>query len=211
MSLFLGKIHFWLFNKIKWFENLEENVIDLAKEEGLYTENLVKEIESRFGEKLPNKPIDELIDKNNIHGWLQGKIHSAERRTAFWTKFLVEADKNNYEKLEMIYKEQGIVAAKEFKEDGKTVSTPKEIFNAMNDYILDGMPCDRVNEVILDEENMIQWKSRICVHKDIWEEVGCDVNYFYNLRNTWIKSFVHNLNNEFDYTVDGEVKTIKHI
>ena len=27
MSLFLGKIHYWLFNKILWFENLEEEII----------------------------------------------------------------------------------------------------------------------------------------------------------------------------------------
>ena len=40
MSLFLGKIHYWLFNKILWFENLEEKIIDLAKNEGLDIENL---------------------------------------------------------------------------------------------------------------------------------------------------------------------------
>ena len=33
MSLFLGKIHYWLFNKIVWFENLEEKIIQIAKEE----------------------------------------------------------------------------------------------------------------------------------------------------------------------------------
>ena len=31
MSLFLGKIHYWLFNKILWFEKLEDEIIDLAK------------------------------------------------------------------------------------------------------------------------------------------------------------------------------------
>ena len=39
----------------------------------------------------------------------------------------------------------------------------------MNDYILDGMPCDRVNEVILNEDNKITWQARIDVHKDIWD------------------------------------------
>ena len=209
MSLFLGKIHYWLFNKIKWFENLEENIIDLAKAEGLNTEDLRKDIEGKYGERLPNKPLEELIDQKNIHGWLQSQIHSAERRMASWTKVLIDTDKENYEKLKSIYKEQGIVAANEFKNDGKVATTPKEIFNAMNDYILDGMPCDRVNEVILDEENMIKWKSRICVHKDIWEEVGCDVNYFYDLRNLWIESFVKNLNENFKYVSEGNVKIIE--
>ncbi len=33
MSLFLGKIHFWLFNKVLWFEGLEDEIIKLAQEE----------------------------------------------------------------------------------------------------------------------------------------------------------------------------------
>lgn len=211
MSLFLGKIHYWLFNKIRWFENLEENIIDLAKSEGLDIDSLRKDIENKYGEKLPKKPLEELIDTSNIHNWLQNQIHSAERRMAAWTKILIEANESNYEKLEEVYKKQAIIAANEVKEEGKSVDTPNEIFNSMNDYILDGMPCDRVNEVILNEEDKIKWQSRICVHKDIWEEVGCDVNYFYNLRNTWIKVFVNNLNNNFKYTIEDNIKVIERV
>ena len=211
MSLFLGKIHYWLFNKIRWFENLEENIIDLAKSEGLDIDSLRKDIENKYGEKLPKKPLEELIDTSNIHNWLQNQIHSAERRMAAWTKILIEANESNYEKLEEVYKKQAIIAANEVKEEGKSVDTPNEIFNSMNDYILDGMPCDRVHEVILNEEDKIKWQSRICVHKDIWEEVGCDVNYFYNLRNTWIKVFVNNLNNNFKYTIEDNIKVIERV
>ena len=211
MSLFLGKIHYWLFNKILWFENLEEKIIDLAKNEGLDIENLRKDIEERYGEKLPSKPLEELIDTSNIHNWLQNQIHSAEGRNAAWTKLLIETNEKNFKKLEDIYKEQGIIAAKEVLQEGKSVSSPKEIFDSMNDYILDGMPCDRVNEVILNEENKITWQVRIDVHKDIWDRVGCDVNYFYNLRNAWIESFVSNLNDNFKYTVDNNTKSIERI
>ena len=188
MSLFLGKIHYWLFNKILWFENLEEKIIELAKNEGLDIENLRKDIEERYGEKLPSKPLEELIDTSNIHNWLQSQIHSAEGRSAAWTKLLIEANEENYKKLEKVYKEQGIVAAKEVLQQEKSVATPNEIFNAMNDYILDGMPCDRVNEVICKEENKITWIARIDVHKEIWDSIGCNVDYFYNLRNAWINS-----------------------
>lgn len=211
MSLFLGKIHYWLFNKIVWFENLEEDIIQLAKLEGLDIENLKKVIEDQYGERLPNKPLEELIDTNNIHNWLQSQIHSAEKRMASWTKLLIDDNEENLKKLENIYKEQGVVAANKVTEEGKSVSKPKEIFDAMNDYILDGMPCDRVNEVISNEENKITWKSKVDVHKDIWDSIGCDVNYFYNLRNAWIKSFVSNLNNNFRYIVENSEKSIEHI
>ena len=211
MSLFLGKIHYWLFNKIVWFENLEEKIIELAKIEGLDIENLIKDIEGKCGEKLPNKPLEELIDTSNIHNWLQNQIHSAEGRSAAWTKLLIETNEKNFKKLEDIYKEQGIIAAKEVLQEGKSVSSPKEIFDSMNDYILDGMPCDRVNEIISNEENKITWQARIDVHKDIWDRVGCDVNYFYNLRNVWIETFVSNLNDSFKYTVANNTKSIEHI
>ena len=204
MSLFLGKIHYWLFNKILWFEKLEDEIINLAKEEGFDVENISIEIQNKYGAKLPNKPLEELIDTNNIHGWLQNQIHSCERRMASWTKLLIESNDENYSKLEKVYKSQGIVAANEIKLEGKSASTPEELFNLMNDYILDGMPCDRVNEVVMNEENQIGWKQRICVHKDIWQEVGCDVEYFYNLRNSWIKSFINGLNNNYDYLIEED-------
>ena len=212
MSLFLGKIHYWLFNKILWFEKLENEIINLAKEEGFDVENISVEIQNKYGEKLPNKPLEELIDTSNIHGWLQNQIHSAERRMASWTKLLIEADEKNYKKLEEVYKAQGIVAANEVKSEGKLASTPEELFNFMNDYILDGMPCDRVNEVVMNEENKIGWKQRICVHKDIWQEVGCNVEYFYNLRNSWIKSFVNELNNNYEYLIEESgMRVIRYI
>ena len=212
MSLFLGKIHYWLFNKILWFEKLEGKIIELAKEEGFDTEKLIQHIEGKYGERLPDKPLEELIDTSNIHGWLQSKIHSAERRMASWTKILIDEDIKNYDKLEKIYCEQGIVAAKEVKEDGKNPATPEELFNCMNDYILDGMPCDMINEVISKDEDAIIWNQRRCVHKDIWSEVGCDVSYFYDLRNSWIKSFISELNDKYVYSIeDTGMKVIRTI
>lgn len=212
MSLFLGKIHYWLFNKILWFEKLEGEIINLAKKEGFEVEKISSEIQSKYGNILPSKPLEELIDTSNIHGWLQGQIYSAERRMAAWTKLLIESDEKNYDNLEEIYKVQGVVAAREIKSEGKLPSTPEELFNCMNDYILDGMPCDRVNEIVMKDENSIRWSQRICVHKDIWKEIGCDVEYFYNLRNSWIKSFINELNSEFEYVIEKSgMRSIQNI
>ena len=209
MSLFLGKIHYWLFNKILWFEGLEEEIIKLAKSEGLNIEKLSSEINLKYGEKLPNKKLEEMIDTNNIHGWLQSKIHSAEGRMASWTKAILENDENSLKKLEEVYIEQGIKAAKEVKES-KTITNAPEIYYSVNDYILDGMPCDRVNEVIISEDERVEWKRRICVHQDIWGKEGIDVNVFYNLRSLWIKAFVNEVNNDFEYVeIDGETMVIK--
>ena len=65
------------------------------------------------------------------------------------------------------------------------------------------MPCDRVNEVLLQEENKVLWKRRLCVHKNLWDAVGGDVNLFYNLRDLWISSFVNKVNSNYKYSFLG--------
>ncbi|MBU5336127.1 hypothetical protein [Intestinibacter bartlettii] len=196
MSLFLGKIHYWLFNKILWFENLEEEIINCAKNEGLDISKVKAEIEAKYGAKLENKNLEEIIDTNNIHGWLQDRIHKAEGRMAAWTKFMIKNQKMM--ELEKIYIDQAHEAANEVKAE-RTIETAKEIFDCMNDYILDGMPCDNVNQVIESDQNAIRWIRRVCVHRELWEEEGVNVSVFYTLRGLWIKEFVHDLNNNFEY------------
>lgn len=203
MSLFLGKIHYWLFNKILWFEGLEDEIIKLAEKQGLNINKLKEEINLKHGEKLPNKKLEEIIDTENIHGWLQHKIHSAEGRMAMWTAVMLDKDSKAFKDLEEVYKVQGIEAAKEVKSN-QNITSAKEIYNSINDYILDGMPCDRVNEIITLDDETVQWKRRICVHKDIWEKESLNVEVFYDLRDLWIKAFVNELNHNFEYKKGNE-------
>ena len=206
MSLFLGKVHYWLFNKIVWFEGLEKEVIGLAKSENLNIDAISDEITKKYGDMLPNKPLEEMIDTGNIHGWLQEKISLAEGRMAAWTFKILENDKASLSKLENIYIEQGIKAGNEVKDNSEQIENAVDIFNKINDYILDGMPCDRVNEVIVSEENIVKWRRSVCVHKNTWEKENVPVELFYNLRSLWIKSFVDTINNGFKY-VEGEGNT----
>lgn len=196
MSLFLGKIHYWLFNKILWFENLEDEIIKFAEEQNLDIADIKNQIEVKYGKKIENKNLEEIIDTQNIHGWLQNRIYIAESKMAKWTNFLIENGK--FEDLENIYISQAKKVAAKVK-DSKDIKTATEIYECINDYILDGMPCDRVNEVTHSSEEAVQWKRRICVHKDIWEKEDVDVNIFYRLRSLWIREFVHELNDNFKY------------
>ena len=209
MSLFLGKIHYWLFNKVLWFEGLEDKVIEFTKDKIVEANNLENLINLKYGKKLENKNLEEIIDTSNIHGWLQSKIHSAEGRMAAWTSSILNNDKEDIYELKKIYAEQGVNAAKEAKVKSSNV-TAEDIFNSINDYILDGMPCDRVNEVITSNNEIVEWKRRICVHKEIWENEGVPVEIFYELRNQWISSFVKEMNNDYEYIeLDNDIKAIK--
>ena len=210
MSLFLGKIHYWLFNKVLWFEGLEGEIIKLAKDKGIDVEKLEAEINSKYGVKTPNKNLEDMIDTSNIHGWLQGKIHSAEGRMAAWTKVILENNQDYILDMRKVYENQGVNAANEAKESLENINA-ETIFNSMNDYILDGMPCDRVNEVIDSSEESIMWKSRVCVRKNIWENEGILVDVFYELREHWINAFVNTMNNDYEYVkLEDNIQSIRH-
>ena len=210
MSLFLGKIHYWLFNKVLWFEGLEGEIIKLAKDKGIDVEKLEAEINSKYGVKTPNKNLEDMIDTSNIHGWLQGKIHSAEGRMAAWTKVILENNQDYILDMRKVYENQGVNAANEAKESLENINA-ETIFNSMNDYILDGMPCDRVNEVIDSSEESIMWKRRVCVHKNIWENEGILVDIFYELREHWINAFVNTMNNDYEYVkLEDNIQSIRH-
>lgn len=206
MSLFLGKIHYWLFDKILWFEGLEKDVINVAESEKLNIEVLSKEINQKYGEMLPDKPLEEMIDTSNIHGWLQERIHSAEGRMSAWILRIIDNNKDALNKIESVYINQGMKAGNEVKEQFGKLDSAVDIYNKINDYILDGMPCDRVNKIIASDDDIVKWKRTICVHKDIWEKENMNVGIFYDLRNLWIKSFVNTINSDFKY-IQGEEDT----
>lgn len=199
MSKFLGKIHYWLFNKICWFEGLEGEIVSVMAGEGINTEEIINNIYNKYGAPLPNVPLEQQIDQNNIHGWLQEKIWMSEGRMAALTKAFMDCDKEALKKLASIYESQGMKAAEEVKNNGGAYGAPEQLFGRVNDYILDGMPCDRVNEIIGNDENAVTWIRTQCVHSAVWEKENCSADTFYSLRDIWIKTFIEGLNPDFEY------------
>lgn len=198
MSLHLGKIHYWLFNKILWFQGIEEAIISKLEIDKVNIETCLQEINMAYGERLPKLPLEEIIDKSNIHGWLQDKIKISEGRVAAWSKILLSQNEGKM-KLDNIFISQGMKAGEEASRSEKTLNTAVEIYNSSNDYILDGMPCDRVDEIIDSNDLKIHWRKRICVHREIWERAGVNVRVFYELRDLWMKAFVTEVNSNFHF------------
>lgn len=201
MSRYLAPIHSWLFNKIKLFEELEGVLVESLKE--TYgkgeIEDIIKTSYEKYGVPLEEKPLEELIDTSNIHGWLQNRITIAETRECY---ILNEIFKKYGEEAENIASEiysrnggnWGVYAKENY-----DISSAPQIYDALNDFVLDGMPCDNVNNVIEEREEYVGWKSTKCLHRGYWETVGANINVFYRLRNRWIQGFVENANNKFTY------------
>ena len=142
-----------------------------------------------------------MIDSDNIHGWLQSKIAAAETRQA---KLLDDVIKKFGEKAEKIafnvFSNQAIKLAKQSKDIYET-GTASDIYEALNVYILEGMPCYSVNSITIKDVNILEWQNIKCLHRPYWEISGANVEILYSLRFSWFKTFVETINPQFTHTV----------
>lgn len=195
MSQFLAPIHTWLFNKIVLLEEIEKQIVDSVDNEDLKAKHT--ELQNEIGEFIPKKPIEELIDLSNIHGWLQERITIAELRQARFVNALMESSSMSVEGISNIYEKAGINAATSL---DVTIEDPSEVFKLLGNVLLEGMPCDRVNKVVTQEENTITWLTTTCVHKKNWEQAGVAIENYYKFREAFTSGFVKTLNSKMSYT-----------
>ncbi len=154
MSAFLGPIHFWLYNKIGRQEELTKAMASLACEKGWIPDA------DAYVNDLP--ALENAIDESNIHGWLQERIHDAETRYAGLIATVTEGHDERMEEI--------LCAAKDFgKASGiGTAPTPSKVYRVFEDFFVNGMPCDRVNEVITENEEEVSWQMLQDIHAQYW-------------------------------------------
>jgi len=201
MSLFLGKIHYWLFNKIRLTEELEQQLLQMAESKGIPTEAMKAAALKAFDAPLPEAPLEELINHQHIHGWLQHCITQAASRQAFYITQLLEQTPHLKEDLLHL----GAAQAKRAAAQHSSVPVhPEAMFHAIHDYLLEGMPCDRTQQITENENTHFAWQYTPCLHRATWEAVKGDVNHFYDLRKSWIEAFIQQLQPSWRYTLSAE-------
>lgn len=214
MSAFLAPIHNWLFNKILMFEDIE---MDLRSR---YLDTFGEEVNSiidetkKYGEIIDRqKQLEELIDLSNIHGWLQNKIQNTESRVATILSRTIEKYGEEAVKIaEEIFYNNGVKGGNIAKHK-ENPQNAKDMFSTINNYMLEGMPCDRVQKLMVAEDNIVRWYNTDCIHKVNFDRVGADIKLFYKLRFEYLKGFVtaanenykfYSTNNEDDYIYNIE-------
>ena len=212
MSKFLAPIHTWLFNKVLLLEEIEVKLISNYKNStNSDISTIVSENIKKYGNLLNKEPLDKVVDTNNIHGWLQNQIKISETRQG---SIITELIKDNngilHNSIIEAYTETAKKIAKELKDTIKEAS-PSELHKILNNYILEGMPCDRVNTVIEDNELNIIWETSTCLHKPYWDDASGDINNYYTLRSAFSDSLIYELNNDFNYSFENKNKMIHKI
>lgn len=181
MSAFLGPIHFWLYNKIQIQQDILEEILTLTEN---LSPGLKEELDTRYGVS-ETRPLEEVIDQGNIHGWLQCSVSQVEYKLANCITTILQNNPEILSKIIFIFEKKG-----EEKSSFINANNAAEAYKSISDCLLDGMPCDHANSVLEENENNVIWKRNVCVHMKYWEEVGGDINIYYVLREAFIKGYL---------------------
>ncbi|SFM02154.1 hypothetical protein [Pelosinus propionicus] len=202
MSAFLGHIHYWLYHKIGRVVEREQLIFQKAEEMcGAAAEELQSQVWQIYGQPLPDTELGELIDHSNIHGWLQRQITIAETREAAFIKELLDTCGGAAQDIVLsAYAEHGKLcgehAKSQEKYDGQRAAG---IYQAVNDYILNGMPCDQGDVVTVNEADTVIWEGETCLQERNWTKAGVDKAFMKECYQKWFVGFVKALNPAFTY------------
>lgn len=175
MSAFLGPIHYWLYNKIQLQEDFTQAL--LQSDSSLY-----QELDSLCGE-AERRPLEEVIDTGNIHGWLQGQIIIVESRFAVAVTRLLAKGFVDLTALKAIAYDFG--SARPIQ-----AATAPEVYKALQDLLLDGMPCDHVNQLEEQEDSHVTWNQAIDLHGPHWEKIEGEAANYYELRTSLVSGML---------------------
>lgn len=166
MSLFLGPIHYWLYNKIQLQEDFTEFLLKEQSE-------LYKSLDDSCG--VPSRcALEEVIDTSNIHGWLQGQVTIVESRFALAVAKLLAAG---------VTPDTVKAQARSFGSSRSiSAAAAPEVFTQLQNLLLDGMPCDHVNQVTEQNDEQVVWIRTTDIHASHWEKAGADADIYYQLR-----------------------------
>lgn len=178
MSKFLGPIHYMMFDKIKFQEEITESILNIHKSD--YIENELNSLGV-----LENGDLEELIDTDNIHGWLQKRVELVEKRFALAIYLLLKEDEHLKKDILNTLYDLGV-------EENLYVNA-NEAYNTINRRFLDGMPCDRAIEIVESNEDLVKFHINEDFHFKYWINLGYE-NLYWELRNEYIKGLLYKSN-----------------
>lgn len=129
MSKNLGQIHYMMYEKIKFQDQITAYLLD--------GKNDLLDLDP-----VSTDPLDKIIDQDNIHGFLQEKIDIVEQRLAKAMSLEEDVDEKLYEFGRKIGRD-------------KDFSSFENIFTDLNMYLLDGMPCDNGLSAVVSGDSLL--------------------------------------------------------
>jgi len=190
VSAFLGPIHSWLYHKIRLQEELVQAVLQIAKENCRF-DNIEEKVAQECG-VLESGNLEDIVDENNIHGWLQERVSLVEKRLAYAVTLLAKEDERNIE----LVKEAAFRFGKAHAINSD--AGVREAYTHLENMLLNGMPCDQVNHILYEEDNRMKWEQTVDIHAKYWNMAGGDNAHYNWIRESLIRGILEGSRVEFD-------------
>lgn len=181
MSAFLGPIHEQMYAKILQTDARGDRLAALA------------------GTTLPpgaeRRPLAQVVDHSDIHGWLTEAVTRAEVRFAKAVRAAADA----VPEAELIDR---------MREMGSEESVGRQdlpeaplMHRALHAVLLDGMPCDFPFALGIRAPETMTWTLQTDPHAAAFRAEGLDPELFYRLRDGWVDGYL--ADSIYTYTRDG--------
>ncbi len=177
MSQFLSPVHGKMYDKIHRQDNWRMLLLNRFGDE------VLKNSLAEGKEAVERGTLSEVIDLSNIHGWLSHQVELAEARFAEAIAALMERGVALQDLEDVLY-EEGKQEASYI--DGR----PIEVYQAVSWMLLDGMPCDFVNRVSREDDEICVIERMQDVHAPFWQAVGAAPDLYYSLRDAWVRGWL---------------------
>lgn len=205
MSMFLGPIHQWLYNKIQIGAGRATAIEEAFKTTfGTEAEPIIAEIDDKYPAFPLGIELEDIIGDAPIHGFLSGLIRMVESREggligAFVNKFGEKA------------KETAIAASENYGkrvgEEAKNDIAPgnnEALFKALYDRQLDGMPCDQGAQPAF-QNGKITIRQSECLHSINWQGADAPLDVMCQVTGAWIKGFLKGAAPSMNFSMDASV------
>ena len=188
MSLFLGPIHTWLYDKVKLQDSLTRSVADMALRKGYAVEE-IKALDTGLA-TLEEGDLEDIVN-GSIHEWLLERVGLVELRLAYVLSAILKEDASRIEDIEKAAYDFGVQHACD-----PDVSV-RFAFNYLDDKLINGMPCDRVIELISESQDRIVCEQYEDIHAQYLDVFECDHEAYYKVRYALIKGLLSKSGIEF--------------
>lgn len=196
MSAFLGPIHNWLFGKILLQDELLEEF--LAYGSSLQPE-LREKVDKRYG-TLEQGALEDIVDEMNIHGWLQQRVNLVEERLSYVVTELTKDQEVSMKDINQIAFSFGV------KHAIGNVDSAETAWERLNNCLLDGMPCDHVNEVIKADEEEVIYQMRENIHAKFWTLIDGNVEHYDSIKFHLIQGLLDGSSVQFEKCENGSFR-----
>ncbi len=209
MSLFLGPIHHWMFNKILILESRAFSIASAMEGAGVESAAVGKAV-SDYGEKLAGRDLGEMLGDNSIHQFLYGLIAKIQ----IFEASLVDLAKDSWDLVLKTAESHGRqTAVNAVRVSGARTDSLEDIYRLIHDNQLEGMPCDPGAETAVLTPGKLGYFHSTCNHIPNWEYTGVDIKRMCAITNAWIKGFIAGVNGKASYevmeTLAGGAKSCK--